>query len=95
MDDGIKHWQVAYVIKVMISKTAKADKGQTSRTKHMDSVNSTALQALIREHNTKCFEPNSEKFYFKEPLQEHATHVSIHLDILTILAVLLAKLFYS
>lgn len=52
----------------MTSKTAKVDKGQTLRTKHMDSVKSTALQALIREHNTKWFEPNSEKHYFKELL---------------------------
>lgn len=69
MDEDIKAWHVAYVIKVVINRIAKADKGQTARTKHMDSVNSTALQALIREHNTKCFEPNSEnttsRSYFK------------------------------
>lgn len=68
MDDDIKDWHMAYVIKMMINKIAKVDKGQTVRTKHMDSVNSTALQALIRQHNIKWFYPNSEKYYFRELL---------------------------
>lgn len=40
MDDDIKDWHVAYVIKAIINKTAKTDKGQM---KPMDPMNSTAL----------------------------------------------------
>ena len=94
MDDNTKDQHKACVVKVMVNKIAKADKGQTIKPEHMNSVNSGALPALMREHNIKCFQSNS-----REVLLQRATfrtcHISIHLDILTTLAVLLAKLFYS
>ena len=43
------------MVKVMINKIAKVDKGQTIKPEHVNPVNSGALQALIREHNIKCF----------------------------------------